>query len=93
VPRAIEAEEAGAAAAGASVAASSWAPLLETDVEQTPAEEEMREAGAREVCEETRGVGGGVGSQQHCSGTQGNQRQPQNERDARGMGSSGRTSR
>jgi ankyrin repeat protein/ubiquitin len=33
---ATEAEEAGAAAAGVSVAASSWAPLLQADVEQAP---------------------------------------------------------
>jgi hypothetical protein len=32
-------------------------------------------------------------SQQHCSGTQGKQRQPQNERGTRGIGSSGGTSR
>ena len=37
VLRTTEAGEAGAAAAGASVAASSWAPLLQTDVEQAPA--------------------------------------------------------
>jgi ubiquitin len=109
VPRATEAEEAGVATGGASVAASSLAPLLETVVQQAPkstmsaaeaeaifmakfnlspsdaasgaapdpeeekmrrrvlranspctaaAEAEMREAGAREVCEETRGFGG-----------------------------------
>jgi hypothetical protein len=37
VLRATEAGEAGAASAGASVAVSSWAPLLQADVEQAPA--------------------------------------------------------
>jgi hypothetical protein len=36
VLRATESEEAGAPAAGASAAASSWAPLLQADVEQAP---------------------------------------------------------
>jgi ubiquitin C len=46
MPRTTEAEEAGAAAAGASVAASSRAPLLQTDVEQAPSSKSVAEAEA-----------------------------------------------
>jgi hypothetical protein len=46
VSRAREAEEADAVATGVSVAVSSWAPLLETDVEQTPSTMSAAEAEA-----------------------------------------------
>ena len=56
-------------------------------------EEEMREAGAREVCEETRGVGGVLTRNSIAVVPKAKKRQTQNERGTRGMRSIGGTSR